>query len=113
MRDLRLLDANRIEHSRGGWGDSECGAFLFQRPTGNLRVIASAGEGWDHVSVSLANRCPGWAEMEWVKRKFFEDDEVAVQYHVAVRDHINCHPYTLHIWRKHGFAYPLPPKEFV
>ena len=78
-----------------------------------LRVIASRGGGWDHVSVSLANRTPTWAEMEYVKRLLFKDDEVAMQLHVPVKDHINNHPYTLHLWRPHGKSIPLPPHEYV
>jgi hypothetical protein len=36
-----------------------------------------------------------------------------MQLHVATADHINCHPYCLHLWRPHAAAIPLPPKEFV
>ena len=32
-----------------------------------LRVMASIGHGWEHVSVSLDHRCPSWAEMCLVK----------------------------------------------
>lgn len=78
-----------------------------------LRVIASVGGGWDHVSVSLASRTPTWAELEFVKRKLFKPDEVAVQFHVPEDDHINVHPNTLHLWRPHGKQIKLPPKVFV
>ena len=45
---------------------------------------------------------------------FFEDDEVAMQLHVAVADHYS-HPRkeVLHIWRPIDGKIPLPPKEFV
>lgn len=83
-----------------------------------LRVIASNGEGWDHVSVVAENpdgtlRQPRWNEMEYVKRKFFKEHEVAVQLHVPPEDHINLNPNCLHIWRKQNFKYPLPPKGMV
>lgn len=78
-----------------------------------LRVIACAMEGWDHVSVSRQDRCPSWYEMDYAKRIFFEDHEVAIQLHVAIADHVNCHPHCLHLWRKHDFVQPLPPKSFV
>lgn len=78
-----------------------------------LRVIASAGEGWDHVSVSLPDRTPTWAEMEHVKRLFFKDDETAMQLHVPPAEHINCHPHCLHLWRPHDVAIPRPPAIFV
>lgn len=79
----------------------------------DLRVIAASGDDWDHLSVSRADRAPSWAEMEQVKRVFFYRHEVAYQLHVAVRDHINCHPNCLHIWRPWKEKIPLPPTEFV
>lgn len=67
-----------------------------------LRVIVSAGQGWDHVSVSLPNRCPTWEEMDFVKNLFFKEDEVAMQLHVNGKTKINLHPYCLHLWRPQG-----------
>ena len=76
-------------------------------------MIASVGLGWDHVSVSLPNRTPNWYEMDFVKRMFFEADEVAWQYHVPAHRHVNAHPNCLHLWRKQGFEMPLPPLSLV
>jgi hypothetical protein len=78
-----------------------------------MRVIASADEGWDHVSVSRANRCPNWQEMEHVKRLFFKDDETAMQLHVPPSDHISVHPNCLHLWRCQSQPIPMPPKWMV
>jgi hypothetical protein len=92
------------------------GAFRLQGPCGaELRLVVSAEEGWDHVSVSTTlPRCPNWTEMEFVKRLFFRPDEVAMQLHVPPKDHISVHPHCLHLWRPHEPAsIPLPPKEFV
>ena len=77
-----------------------------------LKVLASTGGGWDHVSVSHPNRIPVWTEMEFVKRAFFHPNEVCMQLHVAVADHINVGD-VLHIWRPLGFVLPLPPKGMV
>lgn len=69
---------------------------------------------WDHASVSLADRCPTWSEMEHVRNVCFHDHEIAVQYGVPAGRHINHHPYCLHWWRPQlGHGYDLPPKEFV
>lgn len=91
------------------------GTFWVPSPTsaGSLNVLVSIGEGWDHVSASCKNRPPNWTEMDFIKRLFFEPDEVAMQLHVAVEDHINCHPNVLHLWRPHDQVIPLPPKNFV
>lgn len=71
------------------------GAFEF----GELFVIASDGDGWDHVSVSRVDKTPSWEEMCFIKGIFFKDDEVAMQLHPAKKDYINQHPYCLHLWR--------------
>jgi hypothetical protein len=116
MRDLRELDAYRLrgKASPHGWdGDETCGAFVIAAGSMKLAVIASSGEGWDHVSVSAANRCPSWLEMEHIKRMFFKDDEVAFQLHMPPRDHISLHPHCLHIWRPQGHSIPLPPPTMV
>lgn len=89
--------------------DHEGGWWQF----GLIRVIASWGEGWDHVSVSLPNRCPTWAEMEEIKHRFFEPDEVAYQLHVPSSMHINTHEYCLHMWRPQASEIPLPPIRLV
>ncbi len=97
-------------------GDTWNGAFSYyspESPPNMLRVLASSGEGWDHVSVSLEHRCPTWGEMEWVKRLFFLENETAFQLHVPPSEHINKHPYTLHIWRPHHQQIPLPPSYMV
>lgn len=114
MRDLRAFDAQRFAHPLFGPGDETCGAFMFMGPCGKvLAVIASAGDGWDHVSVSVVGRCPLWPEMEWIKRRFWRDDATAMQLHVPTADHINAHPYCLHIWRPWSGAIPLPPPGMV
>ena len=91
------------------------GAFKVpHRPTNVvLHVIMSTGFGWDHVSVSLKNRCPNWPEMEHVKRVFFRDDETAMQLHVPPAEHINHHPYTLHLWRPLEAEIQRPPGWMV
>lgn len=88
-------------------------AMVFPFDDVELRVIASSGGGWDHVSVSTEERVPTWYEMDYIKRKLFFDDEVVMQLHVAVKDHINNNPFVLHLWRPRGRKIPLPPKEFV
>lgn len=122
MKNLDLLNQHRITDPdalawSGGWiGDHTCGAFYFRSPIDRqgIRVIASTGGGWDHVSVSRRNRCPNWQEMEFVAQLFFEPHEHAFQLHVPPDEHINVHPYCLHWWRPHPpVTIPLPPVHFV
>jgi hypothetical protein len=117
MRDLNPLDEYRQDATRThGWnGDETCGMFELPSPIDGqtLRVVASSEDSWDHVSVSRSNRCPNWPEMEFIKRKFFKDDETVMQLHVPAADHINYHPYCLHLWRPHCLEIPRPPGWMV
>lgn len=107
-------------------GDSESGAnygfFVIPYRGHILRAISSGSSPnplpnhhsqWEHVSVSLENRCPTWEEMHFVKELFWKDDEVVMQLHPAKENYINCHPYTLHLWRSQIDPIPLPPKDAV
>ena len=99
----------------GNFGDGRCGMFevpscIDRQP---LTIVASSDLGWDHVSVSRRNRVPSWLEMAQIKRLFFRADEVAMQLHVAEIDHVNFHPYCLHLWRPLVGEIPLPPKNMV
>jgi hypothetical protein len=89
------------------------GAFLIRRKGIWIRVLASDGGFWDHVSVSIKNRCPTWEEMEFVKRLFFEPPETAMQLHVPSDDHVNYHPNCLHLWRPQRAEIPRPPSAMV
>lgn len=124
MRDLRELNRYRIGvelpaecfQSRPEDLDPSCaGAFLTRVQGVVLRIIASTGKGWDHVSVSTEHRTPTWDEMEHVKRLFFLETEVAMQLHVTPKEHVNNHPNCLHLWRPTSKLrrIPLPPKYMV
>lgn len=75
-----------------------------------LRVMCSDGQGWEHVSVSLEDRCPTWEEMCLVKGLFWD---CVVQFHPPKSQYVNCHPYCLHMWRKVGSEFETPPTFLV
>lgn len=77
------------------------------------RIIASWGGGWDHVSVSLHDRCPTWDEMCWIKGVFWHEHESVIQYHPAKSEYVNCHPHCLHLWKPQNCVLRIPPHEFV
>ena len=91
------------------------GAFIIPGPFNcNLRVIASEGDSsaeihWEHVSVSLPNRCPNWPEMCFIKSLFWDEEETVMQLHPPKSKWINNHQYCLHIWRPKNQEIPLPP----
>lgn len=74
-----------------------------------LCVVYSDGGGWDHVSVSLTNRCPTWDEMCIIKDIFFREDECCMEYHPRKLDYVNVHKYCLHIWKPQDEIIPTPP----
>lgn len=78
-----------------------------------FRCVVSDGLGWEHVSVSLPTRCPTWEEMCFIKDKFWDKGDCVVQYHPAEKDHVNYHPYCLHLWRPMGLSIPKPPPLMV
>jgi hypothetical protein len=121
MRDKvpdRLEKARLPEMSDPRWGMT--GAFMLMGPRGaELRIIANDAshpdaQGWEHVSVSTAQRCPNWTEMCFVKDLFWGEDELVIQYHVPISEHINNHPYVLHMWRDTLHPHPrMPPSIAV
>lgn len=78
-----------------------------------FKVIASHGGDWNHVSVSLENRCPNWREMCFIKVLFFGEDDLVIQYHPPKSKYKNVHPYCLHLWQPQDVEIPMPPMEFV
>lgn len=78
------MTTQRAEPYRVNWPGLESkvgdnfGAFQMSGDDGKqMRIIcAPTDELWQHVSVSLARRCPTWNELCKVKNLFWEDDEV-------------------------------------
>lgn len=118
---MKEKPSERIEKHRvrfGKYGSDASygnnGLFKFRIKSGaKLTVMISDGGGWDHVSISLKDRCPTWDEMNLIKDIFFEDHETVVQFHPKKEQYVNDHPYTLHLWKKQGVEHELPPIIFV
>ncbi len=96
------------------------GFFFVPRGKVILRVMVSDGSGipdgeekWEHVSVSLQDRCPTWDEMAFAKDMFFTEDEAVMQLHPPKSDYVNNHKYCLHLWRPKSATIPLPPSVLV
>lgn len=119
-----LVESFRV--TRGALGSNSSfgnnGAFFIRGPVKGcapslrgamLKVIASDGEGWEHVSVSLPTRCPTWEEMSLIKDLFWSEDECVVQYHPPKSEYVNYHPFCLHLWRPVGQDFILPPRILV
>lgn len=92
-----------------------CGFFQIPFRSYTLRALVSDGvvDGWEHVSVSLPNRCPNWEEMAFIKDCFWGEDECVVQYHPPKSEYVNNHPYCLHLWRSTQVKIPRPPTYMI
>ena len=119
MRQEPNLRADKIRVTPPGWSSPSGANFgLFRlNYRGHTLMIISSGcddeNGWEHVSVSHATRCPTWQEMQHIKEVFWRDDEVVLQFHPAKADYVNFHPHCLHMWRPINQAIPIPPAELV
>lgn len=131
MRKLTIsIDSARLDSEplASTTKDGMNGCFIFFREGVLLRCIVSdgsdwkdkklvggplPGKPWEHVSVSLENRCPTWDEMNYVKEMFWRDDECAIQYHPPESNYINIMPYCLHLWKPIGLNIPMPPSMCV
>jgi hypothetical protein len=87
--------------------------FIPNEKKSNFFVIASNGFDWEHVSVSLPHRCPTWNEMCYIKSLFWEESDVAVQYHPAKKNYVNMVENCLHLWRHRIISFPEPPWQLV
>ena len=96
-------------------GDGNNGCFMIQRlgRDNDIRIIASDGMEWEHVSVSLSKRVPTWEEMCYIKKIFWDEEDYVIQYHPPKSEYVNCHPFVLHLWRPIGTEIPRPPSVLV
>jgi hypothetical protein len=79
----------------------------------DLLAIASNGEEWEHVSVSLSYRTPNWEEMCYIKSLFWDDEDCVVQYHPPKSEYVNFCKNCLHMWRPIGIEIVRPPKRLI
>lgn len=126
---LVLLNTCRVKDIGDPQWQSDCGdgmngAFLLpftdkKAKSHRLFIIASDGEGWEHVSVTDQTTPtshlvpPTWEMMCRAKRAFWDDDECVMQLHVPQSEWIDCHSGCLHLWKPIGREIPRPPNLMV
>lgn len=70
---------------------------------GDLQVIWSVsmeadGQYWLHVSARAKKRIPTYQELTRIKTLFIGDDRIAYHIFAPANEHVNIHPYVLHLW---------------
>lgn len=119
MSDWNKLNRCRVRSGQFASDDSFGFNGFFCLWIGDKRVkaMASDGEGWQHVSVSLNDtpkKTPSWDVMCQVKDLFWEDEDVVVQFHPKKSEYVNNHSGCLHLWRcTDGRQFPTPPQIMV
>ena len=124
MKNLdNISNFRRIDlYGDGFLGDEANGAFIIDRYNNGefYLVIASNGQGWDHVSVTIhkknggpVNKCPSYQEMMMIKEKLFSEEDVVFQLHPREEDYINTHPYCLHLWKPNNCNMVVPPLNSI
>jgi hypothetical protein len=104
----------------------ESGWHLFMVCSDGSELLATGtdSENWEHVSVHARNnpnlgdarsklRTPTWKEMCFVKKVCWDGEDVVVQFHPKESEYVNCHPYTLHLWRWKAGEFPRPDRSDV
>jgi len=93
------------------------GAFIIDRGRTKFMIVASDSQGYEHVSVHAVSdgkeRTCTWSEMCYIKDIFWDKTDTVVQFHPKESEYVNMHKYTLHLWRKIGEEYELPPAVLV
>lgn len=116
--NFQVLNKYRIKEGKYASDPEDTyGVFLIPFRSFKLKVLATDGKGfspqWEHVSVSLPNRCPNWEEMSFIKDLFWSEEEAVIQIHPPKSEYINNHPHCLHLWRSVDSEQPLPPSIMV
>ncbi len=120
--NYRSREAEKFLHDHAGidWPEGgNNGLFIFPSPVPGrtIRAMASDGELWEHVSVSVERgkkfAMPVWEEMCKVKDLFWDDEDVVVQYHPKKSSYVNAQQQTLHLWRPIGLEIPTPDPKLV
>lgn len=76
------------------------------------------GSGWEHLSCRVKmgkgqERVPSYSELNWLKQLFWDDEECVMHLYPPKSEHVNNHPFVLHLWRPLHAEIPRPRKELV
>ena len=102
-----LMGSTEQMKNNGVW------VFRYAGTLDPIRVIASDGGDWDHVSVSMLHQIPTWEVMCWIKDIFWNKEETVMQLHPPSSEYINLHPNVLHMWKPQKALIPMPPLHMV
>lgn len=77
--------------------------IMYKSKSRGLTVIQSTnteldGKMWLHTSYSRKNRTPTYEDTVLIKENFIGKDQKAIMVFPKESEHVNIHPYCLHLW---------------
>lgn len=107
------LRTHPIMGSDDSYGNN--GMFIVPYAGLTLNCMASDGQGWEHVSVTIneSKKPPVWEVMDHVKNLFWDSEDCVLQYHPPKSVYVNTHPNCLHLWKPIGIDIPIPEPQLV
>lgn len=103
---------DEFRHPVGGSMGNEQNGFIIL-PQKGLKIMFSNGMGWEHASVSRVSKMPSYDDLTWVKQILWGANATVMQLFVPFDEHVNRHPYCLHLWRPLEDEIPRPPNVMV
>ena len=119
---MNLEKLNKFRVKDGMWKTTDTDKFGFffigiKPGTPPLKVMSAPFDtphkDWEHVSVSLPNRCPTWDEMCKVKDLFWDKNQTVIQFHPPEGEYVNNCGFCLHLWRNVKNKTEIPPTDLV
>jgi hypothetical protein len=110
LGDLPGMEFNpaQIIKKRGlpkGWKiiEERADGICWRNQSKGLQVIMSCakeedGKWWIHISLSRRNRMPSYEDLYLIRKLFVSKEDCAYQVFPPEGEHINIHPYCLHLW---------------
>ena len=77
--------------------------FMYKSKSKGLTVIQSEAieldnKKWLHTSYSRRNRTPTYEDTKFIKDNFIGKDKKSIMVFPSESEHVNYHPYCLHLW---------------
>lgn len=95
-------DPAKLQPIRANWGVLVRVYRGKVKPIRSLRFIQSVNvieeELWHHVSISYHKMLPGYNELKWTRDNMFNPEDTVLQVFPRAANHVNIHPYCLHLW---------------
>lgn len=102
---MMVFDPTESIKTPPGWDVKrklEDGKSYMNKSLGLYVIVSGAveldGKRWIHLSVSRKSRIPTYEDIALAKKLFIGRERKAIQVFAKESEHVNIHPYCLHLW---------------